>query len=228
MASLRHLTAVCLFALASGIATGYSRSFTSLQETHPFYLGPVIGYGNTDWNMMVMDCNAHDVFCSAQTVGASAPISASGDDGLVWGVTLGYEFKPSFAFEASYLHFPSTLVRLNDPWNYYMAQGHDTIEFSSETWALFAVGKFMTEIAESGIRGFANAGIDFTARDDVLADTIRVNPTFGVGVNYVFPSNFMLELAFQYMTGYGTADEVPANKYIPFLYSLSLKLLYRL
>lgn len=209
-------------------AAASANSFERLWQAHRFYFGPVLGYGSTDWSMMVMECDANDPFCSAQTVGSSAPIGTSGDNGLVWGVTAGYELKPSWAMEATYLHFPATQVRLNDPWNYYMEDGHDTIEFSSETWAMFAVAKFMTEIGNSGFRGFANAGIDFTARDDELTNTIRVNPTFGVGMNYVFPSDFMLELAFQYMTGYGAANEVPANDYIPFLYSLSFKLLYRL
>ncbi len=197
-------------------------------QSQRIYFGPVIGYGSNDWGMMVMKCHANDPFCSQDTVGVSAPLSTENDSGLVWGFTAGYEFKASWAIEASYLHFPTTLIKLNPSWNYYMEQENQITEFNSSTWAMFAVGKFMTQIGNSGLRGFANAGIDFTTRDDKLTHTTRVNPTFGLGLNYVFPNNLMCELVFQYMAGYGDANEVPANDYIPFLYSLSLKLMYRL
>lgn len=222
------IAAIALLLVSNGLARANSKHFQQLWMSHRFYFGPIFGYGNTDWDMMVMQCDSGDFYCSKDTVGVSAPLGTTGSSGAVWGATAGYELKPSWGIEASYLRFPTTQVQLNAPWNFYMEHDYNTTQFSSSTWALFAVAKFMTEIGNSGLRGFANAGIDFTARNDVLSETIHVNPTFGVGINYVFPSNFMLEGAFQYMTGYGDANEVPARDYIPFLYSLTLKLLYRL
>lgn len=225
---MKHKKLAFFLSLFSGLAGASQNPFVEQWNAHRFYFGSIVGYGSTDWNMMVMKCGADHPFCSADTVGLSAPLDADGDSGMVWGATIGYEVKPSWAIETSYMRFPATSIKLGDTWNFYMEENHNTTQFSSETWAMFAVAKFMTQIANTGFRGYANAGIDFTARNDVLTDTIHVNPTFGLGINYVFPSNFMLELGFQYMAGYGAANEVPADNYIPFLYSIAFKLLYRI
>ena len=148
---LLAIIAVILF-FYDGIAAAASARFQQLWTAHPFYVGLIAGYGSTDWGMLVMKCDPSDVYCNKNTVGASAPLSVSNDQGVVWGATIGYELKPSWGVEASYMKFPTTSVELGSPWNYYLETGHDVTQFNSSTWALYGVAKFMTEIDRKSTR----------------------------------------------------------------------------
>ncbi|OGO94472.1 MAG: hypothetical protein A3F10_02925 [Coxiella sp. RIFCSPHIGHO2_12_FULL_42_15] len=209
--------------LSCCISYGNSDTLMELWQRRPFYIGPLLGYGSTDWSMLVANCNQDPVCASGITM--SAPLGA-GDSGWVWGGTIGYEVKPFWALESMFMRFPSTTVLFQGGYNYY-TQYYNLTTLRSTTWAFMGVAKFMTQIAHTGWRGFANAGIDFTFRDDVLNESMRINPTFGVGINYVLPHNIMFELAFQYVSGYGEANIVPAATYMPFLYTVHAKLMYR-
>jgi hypothetical protein len=215
-----------IFLFSSSIAQNNTTYFDQLWRSHPFYFGPILGYGSTDWSMLVVNCEKGDKWCNPELLATSAP-TAAGDDGFVWGGTIGIEVRPSWAIEASFMRFPSTSVFFGNQWSFY-SDKHNVHTMRSKTWGINLVGKFMTEIACTGLRGFANAGVNFTSREDLILNTIRANPTFGVGLNYAFPERIMLEIAFQYVTGFGRANEVPVNYYIPFLYTIHLKILYRI
>jgi len=193
----------------------------ALWRAHPFYFGAAVGFGSTDWSQLIPHCNPMDYLCDKSMLYWSAPKEA-GDKGLVHGFTLGYEVKPSWAVEVNYLHFPTTLIQFDE------VSFYPEVTIRSYTYAVFGVAKFMTQIANTGFRGYANAGIDFTSRNDPLTQTVRVAPTFGVGINYVLASRAMFELGFQYIAGFGICDEIPAKHYIPFLYAITLKIMYRI
>lgn len=194
---------------------------------HPAYVGLLGGFGSTDWSMLVADCNnpwgTFGSSCSS-TVPSSAPIQA-GDKGFVWGAVVGYEIQPHFALEAAYEDFPNTTVVFGDE-NFYNAS-MSAFSFVSQTDAYSLVGKFMVQIANSGVRGFANAGAALTHRSDMLNNIYHFTPTFGFGFDYVFRRHWMFVTGFQYYCGYGEANLTPAVNYIPFLYSLHVVMAYR-
>lgn len=221
---MKRIFLVLLFLMLCQTQAVSKNPYLARWKSRSFYFGPILGYGSTDWNMLVANCEPQDVFCQ-DNIKLSAPLGA-GDSGWVWGTTLGYEVKPFWALESMFMRFPNTTVLFNGGYNFYLDR-YNLTTMRSTTWAMMTVAKFMTQIAQTGWRGFANAGIDFTFRNDALSNTMRINPTFGVGMNYVLPHNIMLELAFQYVSGYGEANEVPVTKYMPFLYTVHAKLLYR-
>lgn len=223
------LLCAILFSFDSSLAVN---DYPEFWKKNPFYLGAVIGYGSTDWSMLVIHCDPNDAQCDQDMVALlseSAPVAA-GDDGAAWGVTVGYEINPTWALESSFIRFPTTLVHINASSLFYTTAFPNTVaaNFSSETWGFILVGKFMTQIAHSGVRGFANAGLDITHRQDIFTEKSQISATFGVGVNYVFQSDVMLELFFQYIAGYGRSNEIPIVYYMPFLYTVGVKLLYRM
>ena|SRR3990167_4222918 len=195
--------------------------FPDKWRARPLYFGALLGYGSTDWSQLVAHCEDPN----ACFLWLSAPISA-GDRGIVWGFFAGYEIQPYFAVETTYAYFPMTPV-LFDEFSVYNERFNVT-HIDSYTDALSFVGKFMVQMGSTGLRGFANAGGALVRRRDDLAHNIHVTPTFGVGVNYVFPSELMFEVGFQYYAGYGKAVVSPAANYMPFLYSVHAKLAYRI
>ena len=195
--------------------------FPAMWRAHPFYIGTLVGYGSTDWNQLIAHCDDPN-FC---LVSASAPISA-GDSGLVWGFYMGYEIQPYFALELLYARFPNTTITF-DEFSIY-AFDYGVTQMSSFTYAYSISGKWMVQMGSTGLRGFATAGATLTHRHDTLTNVYHVNPTFGIGTNYVFPSRILLEIAFQYYAGYGKATLRPAIDYIPFLYSITARLAYRI
>lgn len=193
---------------------------------HPFYIGGLLGYGSTDWRALTVNCND----CSA--VAMSVPTSA-GDSGATLGITMGYEVQPHFAFETSFIRFPTTKITFTGADNYIL---HGTVppfddsgnaSFHSDTYAFDFIGKFMVRIMNTSIRAFADAGMAVTYRNDFLNKFARINPTFGVGLDYVFDPHWMVDGEFQYIAGYASSTLTPAVNYSPFLYSLHLVLAYR-
>lgn len=197
--------------------------FPAIWGEHPFYLGALVGYGSTDWKQLLANCDdpGVDPFCQ---VSFSAPISA-GDSGAVWGFYMGYEIQPHFAIEAVYTRFPNTTV-IFDQYSIY-ANIYNITRLRSYTYAYSISGKWMVQMGSTGLRGFATAGASLSHRNDALKNVYHVNPTFGIGVNYVFIKRILFELAFQYYAGYGKATMRPAVDYIPFLYSLTGRVAYR-
>ena len=193
----------------------------SVWRVYPFYIGFELGWGDTDWSMLVVKANNPDEYL---TLSLSAPISA-GDRGFVYGFMLGYEISTHFAMEANYMRFPDTSV-VFDQFSLYALE-HGIIHMVSRTYAYNIVGKFMVPIGHTHWRGFANAGAAITHRNDPLVDVYHIVPTFGVGMNYVFHLRYFLEVAFQYYAGFGKATLRPAFDYIPFLYTVHVKFGFR-
>lgn len=200
---------------------------------HPFYIGGLIGYGSTDWSQLTPNENC-DQDCQ-NVIEASVPSSA-GDKGAVFGITMGYEVQPHFAFEASFMRFPTTTISFTN--ELYYTQNYPQLftqndlyeyngSFNSNTYSSDFIGKFLVPIMNTSIRGFADAGMAVTYRTDPLNSFARIEPTFGVGLDYVFAEHWMADWEFQYIAGYAKSNTTPAVSYTPFLYSLHLVLAYR-
>lgn len=193
---------------------------------HPFYIGPELGYGSTNWGMLVINCDPKDSMCRKELLSISAPVSAN-DTGFLWGATIGYEIKPQWALETTFTDFALARIYF-DKDDSYTSRKYNVTSIHSHTWAWQLVAKFMTSIGNTHIRGFANAGIDLTSRQDEIINTFRINPTFGIGINYLIQPRLMVEFGFQYVAGFGRCTEIPGTYYIPFLFSLTGKLFYRI
>lgn len=196
--------------------------FPARWRANPLYFGLELGYGSTDWSQLVA---RYSTVAEYNLLSVSAPVQA-GDKGRTWGLFIGWEVQPHFAMELNFVHFPNTTI-IFDPFSVYSLE-HGIVTMRSYTYAYSLLGKFMVQVANTGIRGFASAGAALIHRHDALINTGHICPTFGVGMNYVFIYNLMLEVGFQYYAGYGKAVLRPAINYIPFLYSIHLKLAYRI
>jgi len=184
----------------------------AILRKYPIYIGAIVGWGNTNWQQMV---SQDDV------TSTSTPTSAGGT-GLAYGAVLGYEFEPYFALEANYMRFPDSNIELATPSVYSPITG-----FVSRTREASIVGKFLVPVYHTGIRAFADVGPAYVHRKDVLADKGKLGGTFGVGMDYNLTQHFMTELSFQYYTGYGESELKPVLDYIPFLYTVNVRVAYR-
>lgn len=206
------------------VAKQSNSSYPEMWAKAPLYFGLSLGYGSTDWSMVKNDCG-DDPDCTL-FLDLSTPEEA-GDTGAVWGAFAGYEIQPHFALQADFHHFPSTTLQFA-PGNYYNAYFGTPNSFVSETYTIDLIGKFMVQIVDTGARAYADIGPAVTRRVDDLSTFNRVTGTFGCGINYVFNTNYMIDLGFQYYAGFDDATLVPAQQYTPFLYVFELKLGYRI
>lgn len=190
-------------------------------QERPFYVGVALGWGCTDWSQLVAQWKTEMDY---NTLTLSAPTSA-GDTGFAYGFMMGYEVSPHFALETNYMRFPNTLITF-DQYSLYAYEDNVT-SINSNTYVYNIVGKFMVQVAHTGLRGFANAGGALTHRQDPLVDAGHITPTFGVGLDYVISKRIMTELVFQYYAGFGKAVLRPVLNYIPFLYTVHFKIGYR-
>lgn len=179
---------------------------------HPAYAGILLGYGNTNWNQMVSQ--------DASTA-TSTPTSAGGS-GLADGIMLGYSLSQYFALEADFTHFPDADLVFS-PYSVY----RPLTELTSKTNAYALFGKFMLPLDQGKFSAFSEIGPGYVQRNDDLAQKGHFSGSFGVGLDYNINSHWMTELGLQYYTGYGDSTLKPAYDYIPFLYTVNLRIAYR-
>ncbi|MDA8561876.1 outer membrane beta-barrel protein [Gammaproteobacteria bacterium] len=186
---------------------------------HPGYLGVTCGYGATTWGYLVpQDKN--------EAMNLSTPTRVS-ENGTLWGLYGGYELNHSFAFEASYMHYPIAKV-------YFDQASLFTLEnnlggFVTHTQAISFAGKFMIVIPRNiNFRPYSSVGIAGIHRDDFMANSWKVTPKFGVGLSYLLTDHMMMELGIDYLAGDGVSELNPAESFVPFLYSGFARLAMRL
>lgn len=182
-----------------------------------FYLGPTLGIGSTNWNMLTTT--------ESSPAAVSSPIAAK-DKAMTWGMLAGYQLDESFALEASYQDFGTS--RLTFAWgSIYFPDSTSNVTISSRSDEAALYGKFITPIKPlPHTHAFAEGGLAVSGRYDTLAHTHRVDGIFGLGFSYQFNKCLSLQAAFQLTTGYGRATIRPAQEYVPFLYQGQLALLY--
>jgi hypothetical protein len=89
------------------------------------------------------------------------------------------------------------------------------------------MGKLMVPIPHSKMKIFSSAGVAGVHRKDIVINDWYPGPTFTIGVNYHLTEKLMGELAGNYTGGHGESQLSPVDTYFPFLYSVTVHLIYR-
>jgi opacity protein-like surface antigen len=228
------LLPVSIFAAPKLVTETYKDAKLMLKQhvQHPFYIGFGIGVGSTDWSEITTEPGA-----AAQ----SAPLSAKSNAFTIQ-TYIGYQFSKHFTVESIYTHYPRTTVGFQtfeqNPGNPNI-YGLKSLKTDTDSYSL--IGKFLVPFGFSHVNVYADAGVTFVHRRDIsfVADpdlganytkqnSIRAGASFGFGLATNLSERLFSEASFQYTTGYGKASLKPAESYIPFVYSLTLNLGYRL
>lgn len=186
---------------------------------YPAYVGVTVGYGATTWGFLISpDPNA------AMTL--ATPIEAD-ENGLLWGMFVGYEIMPTFALELSYDHYPSARV-IFDPDSLFSFEHNDQTSFVTDTETISLMGKLMLMIPHNPkIRAYSSLGASYVYRDDIMMDKWTLRPKFGLGINYMVKEHWMLEWGFDYTAGDAISELNPSNSFIPFLYTFFMRTAFR-
>ncbi len=187
---------------------------------HHAYAGLLGGLGSTTWQGLVPSEENQNPAMSLST-----PISVE-EGGAVWGGVAGYEFSPFFALEANYTHYPDATIWF-DLDSLFAYENDGRTSFTTHTQTISLMGKVMLVVPNTKLRFFSSAGAAGVNRWDDFFEKWQLAPTFGLGANAVLANRLMGELAFNYTAGYGEAEMNPAKDFIPFLYSVTLRVSYR-
>lgn len=188
---------------------------------HPFYFGVSGGYGWTTWEGLVPPPNRQN-----PAMAMSTPTDVT-EGGALWGLYMGYELLPSFAVEWAYFHYPNANVGFSS--DSIFSFEHDGLsEFTTKTETVSLVGKILMEIPKTTIRAYSGLGLAEVHRSDQLNDHWMARPMFVVGLNYPINDRVLTELGANYTAGQGESELNPVDDYFPFLYSVFLRLAYRL
>lgn len=151
-----------LFAAASDSST------EPLVLQHPFYVGVISGYGNTDWSQLVSQDNS-----SAN----ATPSSATGT-GVIIGALVGYQLTEYIGFEAQYVHYPTSFINFEAlPDSVYPGITH----FDSTTNYYAIMPKVMAPFDDDRFEAFGVLGVALVTRSDVLANIHDYRPYFWYG-----------------------------------------------
>ena len=199
--------------------TAFSQEIPDLNQAfrYPIYAGVTGGYGSTTWQGLVPSVGNQNMALSIST-----PTLVQ-EGGGVWGLFAGYEFTPYFAIEANYMHYPDARI-VFDPDSLFSFDndGHTVLITHTDTGSL--MGKVMLIIPRTTLRLYSSAGVARIERTDEINKNWRFSPTFGVGVNYNFTPRIMGEFGSNYTAGYGESELNPAKDFVPFLYSVFLRI----
>jgi hypothetical protein len=187
---------------------------------YPFYAGITGGYGWTTWGRLTPAENNQNFAISMST-----PNYAT-ENGALWGGFAGYELLPYFALEASYMRYPDATVSF-DSMSLFSFEHNGLTHFITKTEVAAMMGKIMLIIPTTSIRAYSSLGIAELHRSDEINNSWTTHPTFGAGFNYNFTEHIMAELGASYTAGEGEVELSPAEDYVPFLYSVFLRLAYR-
>jgi opacity protein-like surface antigen len=186
----------------------------------PFYAGVNGGFGSTTWRGLVPSPENKNF-----AIGVSTPFKVK-EGGGVWGVFTGYEFTPYFALEANYRHYPSAKVSF-DEYSIF-ASDHDGREcFNTDTYAVALMAKVMLTVPKTTARIYSSLGLAGVHRADEITNQTQLSPSFGAGLIINVTPRFIVDFGFNYTAGYGESELNPSNSYIPFLYSGSIGIAYR-
>lgn len=213
-----------LFFLSSCDAEN-SDSHNNLFPSKTVYFGVNMGGGSTEWKYLVDTIDPSD----SSTEGFT-PVSVS-EGGPSWGVVFGYDVSKNFAIELQYMQFADANISFG-PDTAYVYPGTTTplIDMISKTDAYSLSGKFFVPVGgvNTHLRSFAAIGVGTVERYDVLQNSSCVTPYVSAGLDYNFTAHWIVESGFQYYTGFGASQELPADSFIPFAWDAYGRLAYQL
>jgi hypothetical protein len=187
---------------------------------NPLYFGVTFGYGTTTWGYLVPpEGNV--------VVDLSLPkdVKESGEE---WGMVAGYELLPTFAMEFAYDHYPrAKIMYVDNSFFEYYHNGSTSFYTNTETFSL--LGKFMVLIPKNeNFRAFASGGAAVVHRYDYVYNKNQLTAKFAIGGNFGLNENMMMEFGIDYTAGNAVSEDSPENHFIPFLYSVFTRLVFRL
>lgn len=203
------------------IFCGQLHAFTAIHADKPWFIGAAGGFGSTTWQGLVPNSEHQNSAMSLST-----PIDVQEGGGL-WGGVAGVEPFQNFQIQFDYLQYPKATVYF-DKDSLYSIDNNDSTEFSSTTHTWSIQGKFLVPWEDTKLRLFAGGGVAWMARRDDLLEQDIVTPTFALGLNYLINPRWMVEGVFSYTAGYGESELNPSAHYMPFLYGVFARLMYRL
>lgn len=221
---MRIVTAVLLCLLSIKVNAGHASRLPEELTTHPFSLGIMTGYGSTTWGNLV---GKHDPEATQFTIDALndvMPIEAN-EGGAAWGMFLGYEFSPFFGLEGSYIQYPKATVRFKSG-GAFSARHGGLNHFSTKTSTLSLLGRVLINIPNTKVRIYSGTGVASLKRKDVLRDDSIITPNFVLGANYRIEPQVLAEIGAYFTVGHAEVTNESVNEFIPFLYSLMLKVAY--
>jgi hypothetical protein len=187
---------------------------------NPWYIGGGVGYGSTTWHALVPSSTNQN-----SAIAMSTPVNVN-EGGFLWNIAGGVELFPQFHLEFDYFHYPDAHIYF-DPDSLFSYENNDETALHSQTYTFLFQGKFLVPWEDTPLRLYATAGAAWLNRfDNLLADQ-TVSPTFGLGLNYLFSSHWMGEFGFIYTAGQGESELNPAEDYMPFLYGIYTRILFR-
>jgi opacity protein-like surface antigen len=209
---------ICI--LLSGAAFSQTNADLDKAFRYPWYLGIEGGYGSTTWQGLVPSAANQNMALSIST-----PIFVE-EGGGVWGFFAGYEFSRYLAIEANYMFYPHANIQFDkDSLFAFEHNGETMLKTQTQTGSI--MGKVMLVIPHTLFRLYSGAGVAMIKRKDPINENQQFSPTFGVGINYNFTPHIMGEIGSNYTAGYGESELNPAKDYVPFLYSIFLRLAIR-
>lgn len=207
-----------LFTLLFVISSSWAAVYEEDQYNHPFYLGVMGGYGTTTWSGLVPAANNQTPGLSVST-----PIDAN-EGGATWGFFIGYDLTKYFGFEASYMRYPDAIVNFDE--DSLFVFDHNVNHFKTSTSVLDFVGRIMVTVPHTKLRLYSGAGVAGVHRKDILDNETLITPTFVLGAKYHIQPQMMAEIGGNFTVGYAEASMNPSDDFIPFLYSVVLKIAY--
>lgn len=187
----------------------------------PFYVGISGGFGSTTWRGLVPSQEKQNM-----ALNISTPIRVK-EGGQVFGIFTGYELTQYFSIEANYRHYPRATVTF-DQLSWYAFEHNACVNLTSDTETIGLMAKVMLTVPQTTVRVYSSFGIASVYRADVITNQTQMSPTFGAGFSLNVTPRVMIDLGFNYTAGYGESELNPANTYIPFLYSGSIGVAYRI
>ncbi len=204
-----------------GAVASHAGDAATVSETHPFYIGLNGGYGSTIWKGLVPRQTDQLVALSLST-----PMDVH-EGGFVWGGMFGFEFSPRWGIELNYLAYPSANVFFDEV-SLFAFENDGQTELHTRTETVSLMAKIMLPVTNTRVRAYSSIGVGWIHRSDVISNMWLAVPSFGVGLNYPLSQHFTGELAANYMSGYGESELSPVNHYIPFLYAVYCRVIYKL
>ena len=186
------------------------------------------GWADTSWSMLDAHGKKDGI---SNFIYSTNPQSAS-DKGADFNIGAGYNFSDHLAIEADYFHFANSNIAFDtDPETLAIAKAFypnmpDSGKFSSKTYAFQLVSKFGIPFYHDRFKAYVDIGPGYVRRSDVLAKIGRIGGSFGGGLDYEFDKKWSMNTSFSYLTGYGKSVIDPADKYIPFIYTVNANIAY--
>lgn len=210
---------ILLVILSTWITEGYALDAEKNLYHHPIYIAGLGGWGSTTWGGLVPRPENQN-----WAISMSTPLKVK-EGGEVWGLALGYELTPFFAIEADYMRFPNAQMTFDEYSLYSLDQNTLILNTSTQTASLN--GRIMLVLPDTNFRLFSSVGIASVFRDDQINSDYRISPTFAFGFNVMMTDRLMAEIGSNYTAGYGESEINPVLDFVPFLYSVYVKLALR-